>query len=321
MASLTLLPLEILLNIRDHLAKPSDILTYESPRDENGNLNLSDNHPIKETLSKLQMTLQHKSSFQSSIKILHIHLHTGVTSMTAGEEIYTLLPHLHHLKYFRLITEVLNYQALSLAGDNEAPSPARDKTSPARLAIALKDSTCKTLEILELALGRDRSHTDGTALGDLNSFIALKKISVQSYVLLGGYGIEGYDRNYSSRTEPMISEILPANLLHLRIHCGGAEAHNGNNCVNHKRRDRDGAVAHLAAPANWGPKEPGSCEGPIRPEEVVRANRLRVLKSVRKCYCPTYGDFWAMIRELVRLFDRLDIVGEDYVPRDGDPIA
>ncbi len=275
MASFTLLPLEILLNIRIHLVKPSDILTlttlnhktytdvrpllystviihhthppYEGPRGWNCDLKLPDNHPIKETLSKLQIALQHNPSFASSIKALDIHLHTSVTFMTAGDEIYTLLPHLHHLKHFRLITHVLNYQALS---------PTRDIISPARLAMALKASTCNTLETLELALGRDCSHTDGTALGDLKAFVALKKLSVHSYVLLGGHDVEWPGGNHNTDTKPMLSEILPANLLHLRIHCGSV-GNDQNESAKQQRRNEDEAVAHLTEPANWGPKRAG----------------------------------------------------------------
>ena len=326
-----LLPLEILPSIREHLVKPSDILTlttlnrktstylklffystitihhaqspYEGPRDEKGNLKLSDNHPIKETVLKLQTALQHKPSFESRITTLDIYLHTGATCITSGDEIYTLLTHLHHLKHFRLITEILNDQALS---------PARDKISPARLAIALKDSTCKTLETLELALGRDCSHTDETALGDLNSFVALKELSAQSYVLLGGYGVDRFAHNHSNEIKPMLSEILSANLEHLRIHCGGAKVSSDVNSVKHERDDRDGAIAHLTAPVNWGPKELGSCEGSIMPVELEHANKVRVLKNVRKCYC--YGDLWTMISELVRLSHQLDVVGEDDNP-------
>ena len=130
MASFTLLPLEILLNICSHLVKPSDILTftaltrktyahvdlflystitihhshppYEGPRTWKGNLQFPDKIPIEETLWKLEMSLRHKPSVISSIKRLdiHLHLHTGVTFVTTGDEIYTLLPHLHHLKHF-----------------------------------------------------------------------------------------------------------------------------------------------------------------------------------------------------------------------------
>ena len=331
MASFTLLPLEILSSIRDHLVKPSDILTlttlnrktstylklflystitihhaqspYEGPRDEKGNLKLSDNHPIMETVLKLQTTLQHKPSFEKRITTLDIYLHTGATCITGGDEIYTLLPHLHHLKHFRLIAEILNDQVFS---------PARDKISPARLAIALKDSTCKTLETLELALGRDCSHTDETALGDLNSFIALKGLSAQSCVLLGGYDVDRFDQNYINQTMPMLSEMLPANLEHLRIHCGGAKVSNAVSCANHERHDRDEALAHLTAPVNWGPKEIGSRERSIMPVELEHANKFRVLKTVRKCYC--YGDFWTMMNELVRLSHRLDVLGEDDNP-------
>ena len=334
MASFMLLPLETLLNIRDHLVSSSDILTlatlnrknythvnlflysiiairhvqssYEGPRDENGNLILSDNHPMKERVLKLQSILLQDPSQGSRIKTLDIQLHTGATCMTAGDEIFTLLPHLHRLKHFRLIVEILNHQATP---------PARENFSPTRLASALKESTCKTLETLELALGRDYSHADETALGDLNSFVALKEISVQSYVLLGGYGVERNVRNYSSGTKPMLSEILPANLLHLRIHCGGAEVLKGNECAKQKRRNRDEALAHLTAPMYWGPEDLGQCEAPILPEELSYANGLRVLKNVRMCFCCHFGDFGNSFRELVRLSQRLDVVGEDYKPR------
>ena len=247
------------------------------------------------------MALKHKPSFMSSIKTLDIHLHTSLTTfMTAGYYIYTILPHLHHLKHFRLITEVL---------DDQGSSPVRDKMSPARLAIALQGSIYKTLETLELALGRESSHTDGTALGHLKSFVGLKKLSVQSYVLLGGYNVEGSDSNYNTNKEPMLSEILPANLLHLRIHCGGAKDDH-NNCEKRQRWDREDAVAHLTEPVNWGPKKVSSCDETIEPDGRVRANKSRVLKSARRCYCVN-GEFGALVRELTRLRDRLDVVGED----------
>ena len=155
-------------------------------------------------------------------------------------------------------------------------------------------------------------NTDETALGDLNSFVALKELSAQSYVLLGGYGVDRFAHNYSNEIKPMLSEILPASLLHLRIHCGGAKVSSEVNSVEHERSDRDDAIAHLTAPVNWGPKELGSCEGSIMPVELEHANKVRVLKNVRKCYC--YGDFWTMVSELVRLSHRLDIVGEDDNP-------
>ena len=331
MASFTLLPLEILASIREHLVKPSDILTLTTLNRETSTyiklflystITSTMRNPLtrapatrkatsscptitrlKERVLKLQTTLQHKPSFGSRITTLDIYLHTGATCITGGDEIYTLLPHLHHLKHFRLIVEILNDQAFS---------PARDKVSPARLAIALKDSTCKTLETLELVLGRDCSHTDETALGDLNSFVALKELSAQSYVLLGGYDVDRFDHNHINEIMPMLSEILPANLEHLRIHCGGAKVSNAVNCSNHERRDKDEALAHLTTPVNWGPKERGSCEGSIMPVELEHANKVRVLKNVRKCFC--YGDFWTMMSELVRLSHRLDVVGEDDNP-------
>ena len=322
MASFTLLPLEILLNIRGHLVKPRDILTFtalnrksythvdlflystitihhtqppsEGHEDWKGNLKLSNNHPMEDTLGKLERTLQHKPSFISSIKTLDIHLHTSVTFMTVRDGIYTLLPHLYHLKRFRLITEIVNDQALS------------DLGSPSRLALALKASTCKTLETLELALGRDRFHTDGTALGDLKSFVALKKLSVQSYVLFGGCDVKEFERNPNTKTEPMLSEVLPASLLHLRIHCGGVEDYDDNS-TKHQRGDRDEAVAHLTEPVNWGPKK---YDLTFQPYPVVCTKEARVLKSARYCFCPN-GDFWGQACELHRLWDRLDVVGED----------
>ena len=324
-----LLPLETLLNIRDHLVRSSDILTlatlnrknsthvnlflysivaihhvpspYEGPRDENGNLILSDNHPIMERVLKLQSILLQESILGSRIKTLDIQLHTGASCITAGDEIYTLLPHLHRLKHFRLIVEIPNHQATP---------PAREKFSPARLASALKDSTCKTLETLELALGRHCSHTDETALGDLNSFVALKELSVQSYVLLGGYGVERNVRNYRSGTKPMLSKILPANLLHLRIHCGGAERRNAYQ----KGPNRDEALAHLTAPVYWGPEDLGHCEFSIGPEDLMYANGLRVIKNVRKCFCCYYPEIGTLSIELFRLSQRTDVVGEDYKP-------
>ena len=325
MASFTLLPLEILLNIRSHLVKPSDILilttlnrktyTYvdlllyskitihHSHSPYKGPPNWKGNHWIEDALWKLEKALKHKPSFISSIKTLDIHLHTSFTTfLTAGNDIFTLLPHLYHLKHFRLITEGLNDQALS---------PARDKISPARLAMGLKRSTYKTLETLELALGRDRSHTDGTALGDLKSFVALKKLSVHSYVLLGGYDVKRCDYNPNTNTEPMLSEILPANLLHLRIHCGGADNDNDIDSAKHQRGDRDEAVAHLTEPVNWGPQKWGSCDQTFQAYDVVRAKEVRVLKSARNCFCPN-GDFWSQVRELTRVSDRLDVIGEDY---------
>ena len=242
MASFTLLPLEILLNVRGYLVKPSDILTFTTltrntythvdlflystitihhshyphifSRGSKDNLKLFDIQPIDDTLSRLESTLKHNTNFMSSLKNLDIHLHTSLTYfLTAGDLVYTLLPRLYHLKHFRLITEVLN---------GETFSPATNKISPARLAMALKGSTYKTLETLELALGCDRTDTDGTQLGDMTSFVALKKLSVQSYVLLGGYLVHGVgmDRNPNTWSKPMLSEMLPASLLHLRIHCG-----------------------------------------------------------------------------------------------------
>ena len=344
MASFTLLPLELLPNIRDHLVKPSDILTlttlnrktstylkyflystiiihqarspYEGPRDKNGNLKFSDVHPVKERVLKLQTTLHQEPCLESNIKTLDIHLHTGATCMTAGNEIYTLLTCLHHLKHFRLIVEIL---------DHPTAPPAKEKLSPARLAIVLKYSTCQTLETLELALGRDSSHTDETALGDLKSFVALKELSVQSYVLLGGYGVERTDHNYSSEPKPMLSDILPANLLHLRIHCGGAKDPDANclnnvNCANNvkcphcDRWDREESVAHLTAPVDWGTKDLGTLEKGITPAELEHGKRFRMLKNVRKCYCLLYGDEDTTIRELVRLADRLNVAGEDDNP-------
>ena len=316
MASFTLLPLEILLNIRGHLVKPSDILNFtilnrknythvdlflystiiihhrhppfEGHQNWRGNLKLSNNRPIEDTLRKLERTLQHKPSFISSIRTLDIHPNISVTFMPAGDEIYTLLPHLHHLKHFRLITEIVNH------------------VSPSRLALALKASTCKTLETLELALGRDRFHTDGTALGDLKSFVALKKLSVHSYVLLGGCDVKDFERNPNTKTEPMLSEILPASLLHLRIHCGSVEDYDDDS-TKHQRGDTDEAVAHLIEPVSWGPKK---YDLTLQPHPVVCTKEARVLKSARYCFCPN-GDFWSQTLELNRLWDRLDVVGEE----------
>ena len=276
---------------------------YDGPRDENGNLKLSDVHSVKIRVLKLQITLQQEPCLGSNIKALDIHLHIGATCMTAGDEIYTLLPYLHHLKHFRLIVEILNHQT---------PPPVRGKISPARLASALKDSTCKTLETLELVLSRDSFHTDKTALGDLKSFVALKELTVQSYVLLGGYSVKRSSQNYGSQRRPMLSEILPARLEHLRIHCGGAKTANYVNGVNHGRRDRDEALAHLTKPVNWGPKELGSCEGSTTPAALEYMNGFRVLKNVRKCYC--YGDSRTMISEIIRLSFRTDVIGEDELP-------
>lgn len=203
---------------------------------------MSDLQPIDGTLWKLDWALKHNTNFISSLKKLDIHLHTSLTYfMTAGDHIYTLLPRLYHLRHFRLITEVLN---------EEAYSPARDKISPARLAIALKGSTYKTLETLELVLGCGRTDTDGTQLGDMKSFVALKKLSVQSFVLLGGYNVKGIDHNPNTWSRPMLSEILPVSLLHLRIHCGAADNDNNNSTREHQRRDRDEAIAHLTEPVN-----------------------------------------------------------------------
>ena len=339
MASFTLLPLEILLKIRSHLVKPRDILTlttltrntymhidlllyssitihhsyysYRYSRDSKDNLRLSDLQPIDGTLWKLERALKHETNFISSLKKLDIHLHTSLFRfMSAGAHIYELLPRLDYLKHFRLITEVLN---------EEACSPERDKISPARLVIALKGSTYKTLETLELALGCDRHDTDGTQLGDMKSFVALKKLSVQSYVLLGGYNVKGVDYNPNTWSRPMLSEMLPASLLHLRIHCGAAdmgtpwdaaESDNYDSTEKHQRRDRDEVVAHLTEPVNWGPIKWGHHDETFQPLEEMDAKVVRVLKSARNCMCP-HGDYWREVKEMTRLVDRLDVIGED----------
>ena len=186
--------------------------------------------------------------------------------------------------------------------------------SPARLAIALKSSTYKTLETLEVALGRERSHTDGTALGDLKSFVALKKLNVHSYVLLGGCNFRGIDHNPNTNKEPMLSEILPASLLHLCIHYGVGEVFDNNEMLNfakHQRKDRDEVISHFAKPVHWGFKEWGRYDEPMQPYERVCANGLRVLKSARWCQCRREM-FWDEAREFRRLLERLDVTGEDY---------
>ena len=50
---------------------------------------------------------------------------------------------------------------------------------------SLHASAEATSENLVLCLGYDSRHTDGSAIGDLSDFAALKRLSVQSYALLG----------------------------------------------------------------------------------------------------------------------------------------
>ena len=54
----------------------------------------------------------------------------------------------------------------------------------------------------------------------------------------------------------MLSEILTASLLHLRIHCGGTESDN-NDSTKHQRGDRDEAVAHLTGACELGTQKVG----------------------------------------------------------------
>ena len=81
---------------------------------------------------------------------------------------------------------------------------------------SLHASAKATSENLVLCLGYDSRHTDGSAIGGLSDFAALKRLSVQSYVLLGA---EDEGLNPGIWAKKVLGRLLLLGLRNLRVHC------------------------------------------------------------------------------------------------------
>ncbi len=96
------------------------------------------------------------------------------------------------------------------AGHNMGPEPY--PVSPFVIGRKLR-YVCKTLERVTIDIDQNIDFRDGSGVGTLRHFIALKHLSIQSHVFLG-IQIDGdqYDR-------PLFAEILPPGLQKLQIYC------------------------------------------------------------------------------------------------------
>jgi len=226
MAKFTGLPNEILLNVGSHLDKASDKLhllmanrvtlrlklamlyesislhhCYELCTYEEGSYEWYDYRERRQyksncSVERLASALDKDASGLTgpAIKSLRFILNDG--NCMGDHELTRILPHLSSLKTLCIINE-----AVSITG----------RFSVAKLSGALQ--TVKgTIEDLTVCLGNSEDTVDGTPIGDLSDFSKLKKLCIQSEILIG-------DDAYGQQSTLPPSQILPLGLERFTLHC------------------------------------------------------------------------------------------------------
>ena len=106
----------------------------------------------------------------------------------------------------------------------------------------------------------------------------------------------------------MLSEILPANLIYLQVHCCSAGVYMDHHLKYH-RINKAMATAHLTEPMNWDAKRRQPHELRMEPYGEVRKKGVRLLQRLQVCPCPN-GESQRKGYEACRLRDRLDVIGK-----------
>jgi len=227
MAKLTDLSNELILAIRSYLEKPADILalTLANRRFyslvlpllyEEIHLDLADNTPTSQDANKPDLKAEHLALVLlartltdpqlpcpgPSIASLSVKIRGNFCEVYAG--LLALLPHLARLLHLCLFVA---YDCRSFS------------VFPAWRVMASLSSAKKTLTSLAISVEKD--HGDAGCIGELTDFIALRHVCIQAHVLLGGprhqtffLGPGRFNDEYSR-----VSELLPASLETLQIHC------------------------------------------------------------------------------------------------------
>ena len=266
MVELTDLSNELLLEIGTHITKPIHVLSFVLINRQNRRLLIpllyesitvhhTDNTSTQQIHSRnsekdlpdrlwlLTNNLRTKNiNLGHAIKSLEIHikLDDDLISCSPAGEVCRIFVNLHSLKALKLTmtAPILEQHQTSLP---------QDRVPPAQIAGALRGSVIDTIESLVLVLGQHLPHTDDSAFGSLADFTELKRLCIQSYVLLGntrsGTGLDG-----GMQTQSMLSSLLPPSLQHLRVHSCSQDIH--EQAMKNKRLYHDGIygiINHLAA--------------------------------------------------------------------------
>lgn len=225
MAKFTDLSNELILAVRSHLRKPSDILRFA----------LSDRrcYGLITPLLYRTITLHHKdyrsiddrySDRKIQRKLLEIEK-SRQGRFVRNLEIVAALGYdvgfgFRQLSLFRLLPHLTNLTSLHMSILQEVSS---GKVFPLWLLPAALGSANGTLRRLVLCIeGRDDSHL---TIGSLQRFVSLKHLCIQSSVLLGASPSESqietalfYGEVLDKKRE-MASQLLPASLESLELHC------------------------------------------------------------------------------------------------------
>lgn len=201
MAKFTDLPNELILDIASHLDKSSDRLRLLLLNHRTNALKLpllykniilhqSDilpsKHALECPLSRLASTLAKDNSLGRTIYSIRLPITTA--ECTSDHVLGPLLPYLSSLKSLEILTTGFHGVAYQ----------------PSRLAPALQ-SVNGTLESLTLCMGNSIQHLMGCSIGSLHDFPALKKLSIQSQILLGM-------EEYGGGNPTPMDQILPMGL-------------------------------------------------------------------------------------------------------------
>lgn len=294
MARFTDLSNELILAIRSHLRKPADILA----------LALSDRRCSTMIMPLLYETValhqedflsidQRYSDLKVQAKIFQLlrthrirHIRTLNVCASLG---YDLSFPAKQLNVFRLLPHLKSLTSLQLCILKNINGMC---VFPIWLLSKALRSTSGTLRGLVLCI-EDREDF-GLPIGDLRNLTSLRHLCIQSSVLLGRPPYEteiasAKDKGEELKRRPMVSELLPASLESLEVHC----------C-------RDGNELNTESLARYMDEGTfGVCKVRLLRRRVVNVRR-RLLKSVLVCMLPPRCCGSRMIRDLI---DHLDVVG------------
>lgn len=291
MARFTDLSNELILAIRFHLRKPTDILSLAlidrrccamiSPLlYEIVTLHLEDYLSIDQRYSDLKVQAK---IFQLLRTQRHAHIRTLNVCASLG---YDLSLPAKQLNLFRLLPHLKGLASLQL---HILKSVNGTSVFPVWFLSKALMSTSGTLRCLVLCIqGREDHHLP---IGNLRNLTALKHLCIQSSVSLGRPTTElqiasAADRGEELMRRAMVSELLPASLESLELHCcrDGSEL-------------KDGLLAQYVHGGRFQ-----LCEFRHFSRRVVRR---RLLRSVVVCWLPPRG----YVQKVRDLQDHLDVAG------------
>ena len=183
-------------------------------------------------------------------------------------------------------------RSFTLISSPRLPNPSKD-TKFAIDAVGRQLRPLRhTLEALTLFISNQDYCWAAEGIGSLHSFEAMKKLRIQSQVLLGEDGA----LPDSSAPTLLLSEILPPNLEDLTIHCCDHDCRHPN---------EEGDVAHhVEAPLDGKPFATRTFE----PEERLTGTDRRIIESVVVCLLDVR--LWRVPLSIpLRLEKSFDIVG------------